>query len=167
MTFTGMNPSSASQNSSTDVTLTGSGFAPGATIKGPKGTRFTDVSVVGSTMITAVLSVSSSAKTGTDLPVTVSNSASEGKKKVTSGLLTVTPATGGGLELSGRKDTTFPTFRWGSAASQRCCLYHNVRVSNTSSSPITVSIDGTLEEFLVDSNGGCANGITGMPILTC
>jgi fibronectin type III domain protein/galactose oxidase-like protein len=94
MTFTGMNPSSVALNSNTDVTLTGSGFAPGATIKGPKHTLFTNVSVVSSTTITAVLSVSSTAKPGSGLPVIVSNSASEGKKKVTSDVLTITGSAG-------------------------------------------------------------------------
>jgi hypothetical protein len=89
-TLTEISPSSAAQDTSTPVTLTGTGFAPGAQLKAPKGVTFTQVTVVNSTTITATMKVSATAPTGTNLAVTVTNNAAAGYGHDTGKILTVT-----------------------------------------------------------------------------
>jgi flagellar basal body rod protein FlgF len=90
-TFTRMSPSSV-QHGKTNVTvhLTGTHFVAGATITGPSGTTFTNVVVVNSTTMTALLTVSATATLGTKLPVTVANNATAGYGMATAKLLTIT-----------------------------------------------------------------------------
>jgi hypothetical protein len=89
-TLTAINPSSAAQGSLTKVTLTGTGIGPGADIKGPSGVTFRKVDVINSTTVDAMMNVKTTATTGTNLPVTLTNSADAGSGKVTSDLLTIT-----------------------------------------------------------------------------
>jgi hypothetical protein len=89
-TLTSINPSSAATGSTTSVTITGSGFAAGLKLTGPKGATFSKVTIVNSTTITAKMKVSATATTGTDLGVTVTNDASAGYGKVTGDVLTIT-----------------------------------------------------------------------------
>ena len=70
--------------------MTGTGFASGATLKGPSGVKFTKLVVVNSTTITATMTVSATAPTGTDLPVTVTNNATAGYGKVTAHIFSIT-----------------------------------------------------------------------------
>ena len=89
-TLSSLSPSTVAVRSTTSVTLGGSGFASGATLKGPSGVTFTNVVVVNSTTITATMKVTSSAPTGSHLSVTVTNDAAAGYGKVMSGILTIT-----------------------------------------------------------------------------
>jgi hypothetical protein len=88
-TLTGLSPASIKQGTSKSVTLTGTGFASGAKIKGPTGVTFSTVKVKSATSITAKVTVAVSAPTGTGLAVTVTNSAAGGFGTVTQDLLTV------------------------------------------------------------------------------
>jgi hypothetical protein len=89
-TLTSISPASASQGSTTNATLTGTGFAAGAKVTGPKGVTFSNVIVVNSTTLAATMKVSATATTGTNLSVTVTNDAVGGYGKVTAGVLTIT-----------------------------------------------------------------------------
>lgn len=60
------------------MAITGTGFANGATVQGPTGVRFSNVVVVNSTTITAVISVHPTRGRGVDLPITVVNPAAAG-----------------------------------------------------------------------------------------
>jgi putative Ig domain-containing protein len=88
-TLASMSPASAAPGTTTPVTLTGTGFA-GATLEGPTGVTFTNVTVVNPNTITATMNVSSSAPTGSKLPVTVTNNAAAGYGQVRSDVLSVT-----------------------------------------------------------------------------
>jgi hypothetical protein len=89
-TFTLMTPNTAAQGSVAPVTLTGSGFVIGAKVTGPTGVTFTNVAVVNSTTITATMTVSPTATTGSNLAVTVKNNAAAGYGKVTASTLSIT-----------------------------------------------------------------------------
>jgi hypothetical protein len=89
-TLTGLSPSSAARGSAVPVTLSGTGFASGATVKGPSGVRFTKVDVIAATTITATMTVASGATPGTALGVTVTDSAAAGGGHVTGRVLTIT-----------------------------------------------------------------------------
>jgi hypothetical protein len=54
-TVTGISPSSAAPGTVISVTLTGSGFGPGATIAGPSGVSYSQMTVQNSTTITATI----------------------------------------------------------------------------------------------------------------
>lgn len=88
--LTSIAPPSAAQGSTTSVTLTGSGFAVGATVKGPTGVTFTKITVVNPTTITATMKIAATAPTGTGLKVTVTNNAQGGYGKATGDVLTIT-----------------------------------------------------------------------------
>jgi hypothetical protein len=89
-TLTKLDPSNAAQGSKTSVTLTGNGFAAGATAKGPSGVTFSQVAVTNSTTITATMTVSASASTGSGLSVIVTNNAAAGYGVATGAVLKVT-----------------------------------------------------------------------------
>jgi IPT/TIG domain len=83
-------PSSAAQGTVVSVTITGTAFAAGATVTGPTGVTFSTVVVVSATKITATMTVASTAPTGSALPITVKNDATNGYGKGTTNLLTIT-----------------------------------------------------------------------------
>ena len=83
-------PSVARGSTNVPATLTGTGFATGATLKGPSGVSFNTVVVVNATTITARVTVSAGATTGNNLPVTVTNSIAAGHGNVTANVLTIT-----------------------------------------------------------------------------
>ena len=83
-------PSLAKGAKKVPVTLSGTGFATGAKVKGPAGATFTNVVVVNATTITAIATVSSTATVGTNLAVTVTNNAAAGYGKARADLLTIT-----------------------------------------------------------------------------
>ncbi len=85
-----VSPSSVARGTTTLVILTGTGFAVGAKLKAPSGVTFSKVKVVNSTTISATMTVSGSATTGTGLSVTVTNNATAGYGKVTADVLTIT-----------------------------------------------------------------------------
>jgi hypothetical protein len=89
-TLGGISPSRALRGTTTTVTISGTGFADGATVTGPKGVAFSKVVVVNSTTITATMTVSATATTGSNLTVTVTNNATAGNGKASKGVLTVT-----------------------------------------------------------------------------
>jgi polyvinyl alcohol dehydrogenase (cytochrome) len=89
-TLSAIAPASGAAGSSTPVTLTGTGFAVGASVKGPRGVTFSACTVVGSTTITATMTVSATVAPGSALPVTVTNDAAAGHGTVLAMLLTVT-----------------------------------------------------------------------------
>jgi hypothetical protein len=91
-TITSMSPSSAAQGTNTSITLTGTGFAAGASLKGPGGVTFANVQVVNSSTITATMQTSATAPTGTNLPVAVTNDAAAGYGTAIGNVLTVTKA---------------------------------------------------------------------------
>ena len=74
---------------SKSVTITGTGFASGATVTGPTRVTFSKVKVVSSTKITATVKVASSAKAGKHLAVTVVNGAAGGEGLGTGKVLTI------------------------------------------------------------------------------
>jgi hypothetical protein len=74
----------------TAMTITGTGFAAGARISGPKGVTFSSVVVDHSTTITATMKVAATTATGTKLKVTVTNDASAGYGKASKGVLKIT-----------------------------------------------------------------------------
>jgi hypothetical protein len=83
-------PSLAKGAKKVPVTLSGTGFATGAKVKGPAGVTFTNVVVVNATTITATATVSSTATVGTHQAVTITNNAAAGYGKATAKILTVT-----------------------------------------------------------------------------
>ena len=89
-TLGALTPSTVAAGSSTPVTLTGTGFAPGATVKGPGGVSFSHRTVVDPTTITATMTVSTATAPGSALPITVENDAAEGHGTAVAKLLTVT-----------------------------------------------------------------------------
>ena len=89
-TLTTITPSSASPGASVSATITGTGFATGLKLKGPKGVTFSNIKVVSSTSITATMKVSSTAAAGSNLPVTVTNPAAAGYGVATGDVLTIT-----------------------------------------------------------------------------
>ncbi len=90
-TLVSLSPSSLAQGATkVPVTLSGTGFATGAKVKGPAGVTFTNVVVVNATTINATATVSATATVGTNLAVTVTNNAAAGYGKATADLLTIT-----------------------------------------------------------------------------
>ncbi|MFL6238288.1 MAG: beta strand repeat-containing protein [Actinomycetes bacterium] len=89
---TGISPSSVARGSSNiAVTITGTNFTGGTPkIVGPKGTTWTNVVIVNSTTITATLAVSSTATTGSNQAVTVTETAAVGSGASTFNGLTIT-----------------------------------------------------------------------------
>jgi len=88
--LTAISPPDAALGTRLPVTLTGTGFAPGAVVHGPSGVGFGSVVVVNSTTITAVMRVSATAPTGTGLPITVVNDDADGHGRAVGDLLTLT-----------------------------------------------------------------------------
>ena len=90
-TLRSVSPSTASQGSTTALTLQGTGFGSGGVrIAGPTGTTFTGITSVSSTEITATMTVSSSTTPGRNLQVIVKNSAASGYGQAKADLLTIT-----------------------------------------------------------------------------
>ncbi len=87
---TAITPSSVARGSVTSVTITGSGFATGLKVTGPKGVTFKTITVVSSTSITATMTVALTATAGSNLPITVTNSAAAGSGKGIGKVLTIT-----------------------------------------------------------------------------
>ena len=83
-------PSLAKGAKKVPVTLSRTGFATGAKVKGPAEATFTNVVVVNATTITAIATVSSTATVGTNLAVTVTNNAAARYGKAHADLLTIT-----------------------------------------------------------------------------
>jgi hypothetical protein len=77
-------------SSNVAMLLRGTGFAQGATLIGPYGTSFSSVVFINTTTLSAKITVSATAATGTNLPVTVSLGAVAGYGKATANLLTIT-----------------------------------------------------------------------------
>lgn len=90
-TLTSMTPGSVTRGHTYSVTLHGSLFSTGANITGPAGVTFKKVSVSSDdTTITAQMTVTSTAATGTNLVVTVINPAAAGSGRASCACLTVT-----------------------------------------------------------------------------
>lgn len=89
-TVTAIHPTSVAKGTTTPVTITGTGFAAGAKLKGPTGVVFSKIDVVNSTTIDATMTVFDTATVGTDEPVTVTNNATAGYGKATGDVLTIT-----------------------------------------------------------------------------
>ena len=89
-TVKSISPSSVKPGTSKTVTIIGTGFASGATVTGPSGVTFSKVKAVSSTKITATMKVSSHAKAGKHLAVTVINSAAGDGGRGTGKVLTIT-----------------------------------------------------------------------------
>jgi hypothetical protein len=89
-TVKSITPSSLKPGASTSVTITGTGFVSGATVRGPAGVKVSKVKVVSSTKITATVKVASSAKAGKHLPLTVVNGVTGGGGQGTGKVLTIT-----------------------------------------------------------------------------
>ena len=70
-TVKSITPSSLKPGTSESVTVTGTDFLSGTTLTGPTGVTFKRVKVLSTTEIIAIVEVTSSAKAGKDLPVTV------------------------------------------------------------------------------------------------
>jgi hypothetical protein len=77
---------------SKSLTIIGAGFVSGAKVTGPTGVNFNKVKVVSSTRITATVRVASSAKSGKNLPVTVTNDVASGGGQGTGKVLTIVAA---------------------------------------------------------------------------
>jgi hypothetical protein len=88
-TFTVLVPSVVAPDQTVPVQLTGTGFAPGATVTGPADTVFSRVVVSGPGTITADLKVASDAAAGISLPVRVANDAAHGGGRVVADILTI------------------------------------------------------------------------------
>jgi hypothetical protein len=89
-TLTAISPPSAAHGSTTSVTLTGTGFATGVKVSGPSGVTFSTVVVVNATTITASMKVAATATPGTNLAVTITNTAAAGYGKATGNVLSIT-----------------------------------------------------------------------------
>lgn len=89
-TVTAIAPTTVAHGSTGQVTISGTGFAPGARLTGPSGVTFSTLTAVNSTTIIATMTVSAAATIGTSLPVTVSNDAAAGYGKATARVLTIT-----------------------------------------------------------------------------
>ena len=73
-TISSITPMSVTHGQAYTFTMTGAGFSSDAKLSGPNGVTFSSVSVNGSgTTITATMTVASTAPTGSNLPVTVTN----------------------------------------------------------------------------------------------
>jgi hypothetical protein len=89
-TLTSVTPASLARGTTAPVTVTGTGFAPGARLTGPDGVTFSTPTVVDPTTITATVTVSATAATGSGLPVRLTDDRIAGNGKVTARVLTVT-----------------------------------------------------------------------------
>jgi len=89
-TLAAFSPPTAARGTTGPVSLSGTGFATGAMVKGPSGVRFTNVVVTSSATITATMIVSETATPGAGLRVTVTNSPAAGYGHVTMSVLTIT-----------------------------------------------------------------------------
>ena len=87
---TSVSPSSFARGTTTQVTVTGSDFAPGAKLIGPSGVVFDQVVRVSATTITATASTSATAPRGTNKILTVTNPRSAGYGSVNYSGLAVT-----------------------------------------------------------------------------
>lgn len=85
-----MSPPVALRGTTLPVVISGTGFAQGATVRGPAGVRFTNVVFVNGTTLTALMSVDLARGRGVDLPITVVNPASAGYGEGTCTCLGVT-----------------------------------------------------------------------------
>ena len=89
-TLTGMSQPTAVPGTVVSVSLTGTGFGPGATLSGPTGVSFSQVTVENATTVTATIRVAATAPAGTNLAVKLTNNAASGYGKATGKLLTIT-----------------------------------------------------------------------------
>jgi hypothetical protein len=89
-TVTSLSNPSVDKGSTTSLSITGTGFAPGAKVRGPTGVSFTAIAVVSPTSITATMTVSATASSGGNLAITVANDPAGGYGKATADLLTIT-----------------------------------------------------------------------------
>jgi hypothetical protein len=88
-TVKSITPSLLRPGASEPVTIKGTGFLSGASVTGPTGVTVSKIKVVSSTKITATMKVSSRAKAGKDLPVTVVNGTAGGGGRGTGKALTI------------------------------------------------------------------------------
>jgi outer membrane protein assembly factor BamB len=89
-TLAGITPNTAARGQKVTVTLSGQFFSSGATVKGPSGVKFTLVTVVDSSTITALMTVSTTAATGSNLTVTVVDPPGVGSGSGACACLTIT-----------------------------------------------------------------------------
>ena len=89
-TLTSLSTPSVAPGSTTSETITGSGFVAGLKLKGPTGVTFTKIVVVNSTTITVSIKAAATAPAGTNLAVTVTDSAAGGYATATGDVLTIT-----------------------------------------------------------------------------
>jgi hypothetical protein len=89
-TLTGISPSSVAPGTTKSVVISGTGFATGATLKGPSGVTFSKIVIVNSTTITASMKVASTATAGSNLAITMTNSEAAGFGKAVGDVLTIT-----------------------------------------------------------------------------
>ena len=89
-TLTSMTPNVAPRGFAGSVTLTGTGFMPGAAVTGPAQVTFTNVVVVNSTTITADLTIGATATRGTLRKITVTNSVAGGSATCSGKVLEIT-----------------------------------------------------------------------------
>jgi hypothetical protein len=90
-TITSISPPSVARGQTTTFTVTGTGFSSDTKLTGPAGVTFSSVSVSGSgTTITATITVSSTAPTGSNLPITVTNGPLGAYGSATDNALTIT-----------------------------------------------------------------------------
>jgi hypothetical protein len=90
-TITSISPPSVARGQTTTFTVSGTGFSSDTKLTGPAGVTFSSVSVSGSgTTITATITVSSTAPTGSNLPITVTNGPLGAYGSATDNALTIT-----------------------------------------------------------------------------
>ena len=91
-TVKSITPPSVTSGASESVTIAGTGYVNGATVTGPAGVTFSKTKVVTSKKITATIKVTSGAKAGKHLPVTVINGVAGGEGHGTGNVLTIVAA---------------------------------------------------------------------------
>jgi hypothetical protein len=89
-TLASLSTPTVAPGSTTSETITGSGFVAGLKLKGPTGVTFTNIVVVNSTTITVTMKAAATAPAGTNLPITVTDSAAGGYATATGDALTIT-----------------------------------------------------------------------------
>jgi len=87
--LTSVKPSAVARGHTYSETLSGSHFTAGATVHGPSGVTFSKVAVKSPSTITATMTISSAAATGTKKVLTVINPASAGSGRGSCACLTI------------------------------------------------------------------------------
>ncbi len=181
-TLTSMTPSVGVRNTVRTVTLTGTGFATGATVTVPTGTFVANTTVVNSTTITTTLHVNATATPGTGLTMGVSNPGSAGYGKATAALFSIlaaatipaaptigTPTAGNGSAVvvfvppSNDGGSTITSFTV--TATDLTTPANGGETASGSSSPITVNglTDGDTYTFTVTATNAVGTGPASAP----